>query len=597
VFRFAVWFWCFSAAAAPVITKVEPPSWRLGRSSTVRLLIRGSGLRDADVHGARGLEIIQSRPNDTGSYLFVDVKARRTGSYTLKISTHEGSATAAFQVLEPLPAKGRFQGFSHNDLMYMIVTDRFANGDSSNDDPAVSHGLFDRSKPRFYHGGDFQGIIDHLAYLRDLGVSAIWITPVYDNANTLGADGATGYHGYHPVDFYAVDEHFGTVEKLRELVDKAHQSGIKVILDMVMNHTGPAHPWVKNPPLDDWFHGTPEHHLNETFQIWTLLDPHAGFTLRDPVLDGWFVNELPDLNQDEPEVETYLIQNTLWWIANTGIDGARADAMPYVPRKFWSNWNAAIKKEYPDFTTVGEVFDGDTGVVSFFQGGSKGYDGVDTGMDALFDFPLYEGIRRAFGQGKTVAELPYTTAHDSLYNDSEKLVTFLGNHDVRRFLNEPGATIDGLNLAFAYLFTTRGIPMIYYGDEIAMRGGDDPDNRKDFPGGWNNDITSAFDPAKRTAEERKVFDFVRKLALLRQRTPDLRTGKLTQVGSSRDAYVFTRGSLIVLANNGAAPVKIEAPAAPGTWKDLLDVSVNVAVHERVMTVTVPPQSIMIMQQR
>src|SRR5581483_2897978 len=204
---------------------------------------------------------------------------------------------------------------------------------------------------------------------------------------------ATGYHGYHPVDYYGVEEHFGTLDKFRELVDKAHQNGIKVILDTVMNHTGAKHPWVEDPPLDDWYHGSPEKHLNETYQIWTLLDPHASFTMRDPVLYGWFANELPDLNQEEPEVTTYLIQNTLWWIANTGIDGIRADAMPYVPRKFWSDWNAAIHKEFPDFKTVGEAWDADPAVVSFFQGGAKGYDGIDTGMDALYDFPLYGAVR------------------------------------------------------------------------------------------------------------------------------------------------------------------------------------------------------------
>jgi glycosidase len=583
VARFVAWLWFFSAAAAPVISKVEPPNWWVGHSfSTVRLMLRGSGLRDAQIRGARGLEILESKPNDTGTTLFVDVKVHRAGSYTLKVSTHDGSADAKFDALAPLAPKGRFQGFSSNDLIYMIMIDRFADGDVSNDKG-------DRNDPRSYHGGDFQGIIDHLGYLKDLGVTAIWITPVYENA--------TAYHGYHAIDFYKVEEHFGTLDKLRELVDKAHQSGIKVILDMVVNHTGADHRWVKDPPLADWFHGTPEHHLNETFQIWTLLDPHAGRTMRDPVLDGWFADRLPDLNQEEPEVARYLIQNTLWWIASTGIDGIRADTMPYVPRQFWHDWNAAIHKEYPDFKTVGEVFDGDSGVVSFFQGGAEKYDGVDSGMDALFDFPLYGAVRRAFGQGKPVPDVAYIVGHDSLYTNPNYLVTFLGNHDVARFLNETGATADGLKLAFTYLFTTRGIPMIYSGDEIALRGGNDPDNRRDFPGGWKDDIRSAFNPQTRTEEERGLFDYIRKVALLRQQTPELRTGKLTQLGAGRDALVYTRGSLIVLINNGANEVKVQAPAAPGTWKNLLDVSVNVAVHERIMSLTVPARSAMIMEQR
>lgn len=595
--RLALWFCCLAAVAAPTVTKVDPPSWWTGHpTASVRLLIRGKGLRDADVKGARGLEVIQSRSNDDGTYLFVDVKPRRAGSYNLRITTRGGSANAPFEVLDPLPPKGRFQGFSSNDLIYMIMPDRFADGDPSNDDPPVSKGLTDRSRPRFYHGGDFQGIIDHLSYLKELGVSAIWLAPVYDNANTIGpGKDETGYHGYHPVDFYAVDEHFGTLAKLRELVDKAHQNGIKVILDMVLNHTGPLHPWLNDRPLDDWYHGTPEHHLNETYQIWTLLDPHAGATMRLPVLDGWFANTLPDLNQDEPEVKQYLIQNTLWWIESTGIDGIRADAMPYVPRTFWHDWNEAIKKAYPDFKTVGEVFDGDPSVVSFFQGGSTGYDGADTGMDALFDFPLYAVIRRAFAAGNAAAQLALITGHDSLYANSNDLVTFLGNHDVARFLSEPEATVKGLELAFTYLFTTRGIPMIYYGDEIGMRGGNDPDDRQDFPGGWKGDRGNAFEAASRTKEEAEIHDYVAKVAAIRHKTPDLRTGKLVQLGAGPDVYVYARGSLLVFINTGEKPMKVAAPASRGTWKDLLDPSVNIAVHENVITATVPARTAMIMQ--
>jgi len=588
--RFVAWLCSICAAAAPAITKVEPPNWWIPHSyNTVTLLLRGAGLKEAQVRAERGLEIIEAHSNDAGTYLFVEVKPHKAGSYVLKITTGDGSTTAPFEVLAPLPPKGRFQGFSSNDLIYMIMPDRFANGDPSNDDPPVSKGIFDRANARYYHGGDFQGIINHLDYLKDLGVTAIWLTPVYDNPN-VAYDNETGYHGYHSIDFYGVDEHFGSLEKLRELVDKAHAAGIKVILDMVMNHTGAQHPWVADPPMPDWFNGTPQRHLNETFQIWTLLDPHAGPAMRDPVLDGWFVNRLPDLNQNQPEVTRYLIQNTLWWIASTGIDGIRADTMPYVPRRFWHEWNAAIDKEYPNFRCVGEVFDGDPSVVSFFQGGAARFDNVDSGMDSVFDFPLYGAIRHAFGEGKTIAELPYEIAHDSMYTSPGDLVTFLGNHDVARFLNEPGATLDGLKLAFTFLLTTRGIPMIYYGDEIAMRGGNDPENRKDFP-------VEAFDGKTRTREQNSIFDYVHKLAQLRKENAELRTGKLTQLGAGRDVYIYSRGSLIIMLNNGANPVKVNAEAANGTWKNLLDVSVNVAVRNRLMEITVPPRSALIMMQR
>ncbi len=570
--RLALWLCCVSSFAAPAITRVEPPNWWAGQAYTqIRLLVQGTELKDAEVSASRGLEIIESKSNDAGTYLFVEAKVHRAGSFELKVKTKGGSAQAPFEVLTPMAKAGRFQGFSPKDLIYMIMPDRFSDGDPSNNKDA------DKANPTSYHGGDLQGIINQLGYLKDLGVTAIWLTPVCENG--------IAYHGYHAVDFYAIEPRFGTMAKFSELVEKAHQSGIKVILDMVMNHTGPAHPWVKNPPLPDWFHGTPEHHLNETYQIWTLLDPHAGPAMRAPVLDGWFANQLPDLNQEEPEVARYLIQNTLWWIASTGIDGIRADTLPYVPRQFWHDWSAAIKKEYPNFRVVGEVFDGDPGVVSFFQGGDAGFDGIDTGIDTLFDFPLYGALRRAFAEAKPVPELAYITAHDSLYRDSKDLVTFLGNHDVQRFMSDQGATLAGLKLAFTYLFTTRGIPMIYYGDELAMRGGADPDNRHDFPG------------EPKTDEERQMLDYVRKLAHLRQSTPELQTGKLTQVGVSKDAYVFRRGELIVMINNGAQPVKVEAEAAPGTWKDLLDNVGNIPVHEHSITVTVPPRSAAIMKQR
>ena len=235
--------------------------------------------------------------------------------------------------------------------------------------------------------------------------------------------------------------------------------------------------------------------------------------------------------------------------------------------------------------------------MSFFQGGAKGFDGVDTGIDCLFDFPLYGGIRRAFGQGKPIPELAYVTAHDSLYQDPGCLVTFLGNHDVMRFLPEQGTTDEGLTLAFTYLLTTRGIPMIYYGDEIAMRGGEDPDNRKDFPGGWKDDPSNAFNDQGRTQEARDVFNYVHRLAQLRQSTPDLRTGRLTQLGAGKNGYVYRRGGLIVLINDGAQPLRIETDATPGTWKDLLDNAGNVPVHDRIMTVTLPPRSAAIMKQR
>jgi glycosidase len=597
-------FLCAALSAAPVVTKVEPPSWWTGHSiNPVRVLIRGMSLTGARVQAEdSGISVGTPQVNANGTYLFIDVTIRRAGSHHLKITTADGSTSAPFEALDPLPRPGRFQGFSENDLIYLIMPDRFANGDPSNDDPAISKGLFDRAKPRYYHGGDLQGIIDRLNYLKDLGVTAIWINPVYDNVNHLNErekyDGQaiTDYHGYGAVDLYAVDEHLGDPAKLRELTDAAHRNGMKLILDMVANHTGPYHPWVADPPTPTWFHGTAAHHPTECWQTWTLIDPHAQPAFQTCTLDGWFLDILPDLNQDDPETARYLIQNTLWWVGVAGLDGIRQDTLPYVPRKFWRDWMAAINKEYPDLRVVGEMFDGDPALVSFFQGGRKQFDGVDSGVQSLFDFPQFYPIRRAFAQGHSIKELAVMLGHDYLYPNPNNLVTFLGLHDVERFMNEQGATAEGLKLAFTYLLTSRGIPMIYYGDEIAMRGGNDPDNRRDFPGGWPDDPKNAFTAQGRDAEQQAVFEYVRKLARLRSQTADLRSGAMEQIEVTDNIYAYRRGKIIVALNNDTKPAAVEVEAADGDWYDLLfGISATHATNG-VLKFSLPPRSAAILQQ-
>lgn len=487
---------------------------------------------------------------------FIDFKSGRVGRHLLR-------GGMPFEIVDPLPREGRFQGFSSEDVIYLIMPDRFARGAGG-----ISDALVDRSKARYYHGGNLQGIIDHLGYLQDLGVTAIWITPVYDNVNHLNerekydGEAITDYHGYGAVDFYRVEEHLGDLAKLRELVDAAHQRGLKVILDMVANHTGPYHRWVSDPPTPTWFNGTLRNHLDNNWQIWTLADPHATPAVRKPTLDGWFLNILPDLNQNDPEVARYLIQNTLWWIGATGIDGIREDTWPYVPRRFWRQWLAAIRSEYPKMRVAGEVFDPDPALVSSFQE-----------RQSLFDFPLYFEIRRAFIEGGPLREVAIMLARDRLYPDPNALVTFLGLHDVTRFMNEPGADAAGMKLAWTFLMTARGIPMIYYGDEIGMRGGKDPDNRRDFPGGWARDPRNAFKASGRTPDEQSVFERVRRLTHLRRELEPLRRGAMVTLDVQPQTWVYARGdSVIVALNNGRSEAEIECDARglrAGVWKDVL----------------------------
>ncbi len=313
----------------PKIIKVEPPSWWAGHTiNPVRLLVRGQNLSGARVRATTPtLQTSGLRINDRGTYLFVNVRVNanaRPGAYPLIVETATGRATISFQVEPPLNPRTRFQGISADDVIYLIMPDRFANGDPSNDKPADSPPeANDRKNARAYHGGDLRGIINRLPYLKALGVTALWLTPWYDNWNGVNKCDKpwcpnTYYHGYHAIDYYAVEDRFGDMATLRELVDKAHASGIKVIQDQVANHVGSRHPWVHDPPLDDWFHGTLAKHSLNKFQNSTLLSPHANRDEFRNTLDGWFNDDLPDMNQEQPEVARYEIQNSLWWIGITG---------------------------------------------------------------------------------------------------------------------------------------------------------------------------------------------------------------------------------------------------------------------------------------
>ncbi|HVG18758.1 MAG TPA: alpha-amylase family glycosyl hydrolase [Blastocatellia bacterium] len=601
-----------AAESAPEVLKVEPPNWWPRHSiNPVRVMIRGRNLAGARVE-ATGAGVSVTGPpkvNANGTYLFVDLSiapSARPGVRTLRITTARGRVDAPFEILMPLARAGRFQGVTNDDIIYLIMPDRFNNGDRSNDDPAKSKGLFDRSEPRRYHGGDLRGIIDRLPYLKDLGVTAIWLNPWYDNTDSPDVkevyDGkpTTGYHGYGAVDFYAVDEHLGDLGTLRELVEKAHAVGIKVIQDQVANHTGPYHPWVKDPPTPSWFNGTEAEHLNETWQTWALKDRHASPQVLRPVLDGWFINILPDLNQNDPEARRYIIQNTLWWVGATGLDAIRQDTLPYVPRAFWKDWMAAIKREHPRLNVIGETYDGDPAQVAFFQGGAKQWDGVDSGIDTEFDFPLFYAIRDAFAKGENVKKLAEVLSHDYLYANPDILVPFLGLHDMLRFMSEEKATREGLMLAQTFLMTTRGIPLVYYGDEIAMEGEGDPDNRRDFPGGFPGDGRDAFTSEGRTRHEREVFAHLKRVIRLRRELEPLRRGRLVTLAIADQHYAFARQtpreSVVVVFNNDKKEAQVEIDLSPlklargGTLVDRLTAAKDVRVDQSMARVTMPARS-------
>jgi glycosidase len=561
-------------AQAPVVTKVDPPNWWAGHSiNPVRILVRGRNLAGARLACGR-LTCANVRTNAAGTYAFADVRVpagTAPGSYPLTLSTARGSAPIAFSVSAPLAARGRFQGWTSDDVIYLIMPDRFANGDTANDEPAASRGIRDRANPRRYHGGDLAGVRARLPYLKALGVTAVWLNPVYDNTNSLDtietADGqpTTAYHGYHAIDYYGVEEHFGDLAEVRRLVDAAHAQGIKVILDMVANHTSAYHPWVDDSPTPTWYNGTRRSHLANTFQGWTIADPYSPPAMRRETLDGWFVNFLPDLNQGDPEVARYLTQNTLWWVGATGVDGIRQDTWQYVPRTFWRDWMTAINREYPRLKVVGEVLEGDPSLVAFHQGGRVGWDGVDPKVQYQFDFPVYFPLRDAFARGRALKPVAQMVARDHLYPRPNELVTLLGSHDERRFMGEPGATHEGLRLAYTFLLTYRGTPLLYYGDEIGLPGGGDPDNRRDFPGGFPGDARNAFEAAGRTPEQQATFSHVQRLLRLRAERADLRGPATEHLQVGEQTYVYRRGRTVVALNNDtkAAEVRVPAASVPG----------------------------------
>jgi neopullulanase len=601
----------------PEVLKVEPPNWWARHSiNPVRVMIRGRNLTGGQVQASGpGIKTELTRINAAGTYAFVDVliDANATaGRRALRIRTPVGTTEASFEISAPLARAGRFQGFNTDDVIYLIMPDRFSDGDPTNNDPIPSRGLYNRSKTRYYHGGDLQGVINHLSYLKSLGVTAIWLTPWYDNVNQLNerepypeAPGGpkqpiTDYHGYGAVDFYGIEEHFGTLAKLRELVDAAHRLGIKVIQDQVANHSGPYHPWVDDSPTPTWYNGTKESHLANTFQTWVLHDPHPVAGMKRETLEGWFIDILPDLNQNDDETARYIIQNTLWWIGVTGIDAIRQDTWQYVPNSFWRKWMAAIKREYLRFNVVGEVLDGDVAHCAFYQGGRVRFDGIDTGLYTLFDFPLLYPLRRAFGEGRPVKEIALILSHDQLYTNPNVLVPVIGNHDLSRFMNEPGATIAGLNLAHTLIMTMRGTPQIYYGDEIAMKGGGDPDNRRDFPGGFPGDTRNAFDKQGRTADEQLAFEHLQKLGRLRAELEPLRRGALVNLYVADQQYAYARrterASVIVAFNNENRPATIAFDVSAlgladgATVTDRLGAASDVLVESGKLKVSLPARA-------
>ena len=570
-FVLAFWLSCALGASwaqaprvqAPRIDKIDPPGWWASFPDPM-LLVYGEGLNHARITvDGTDVKLDHTQISDNGHWAFLWLKTADAGPQILWVTAtnDQGQARRAFPLAERSQDANAHAGFSSADALYLVMTDRFADGH-----PAKETRGYDRAAKKGRHGGDFAGIELHLGYLSELGVTALWTTPVASNG-----DMQESYHGYAATDLYAVDSHFGTLEDYQHLSDALHDRHMKLVIDLVPNHIGVKHPWVLDPPAPEWLHGTLEKHRLTQSNFYALVDPHAPRQAWSAITDGWFTDAMPDLNQENPLVARYLIQNALWWVETANIDGIRLDTFPYVDRAFWHDFHATLHSVYPHLTTVGEIFNGDPEVTSFFAGGVTRR-GIDTGLDTPFDFPLYFSLRDVLIHGKPMTDLVTVLRQDALYPHPERLVSFIGNHDTTRFMTEAGDSAARLKLALGMVSTLRGMPQIYSGDEIGMDGNADPDNRHDFPGGFTGDAHDAFTKASRTATEEEIFAWTSGLLKMRASYPALQFGIEQNLFADENVFVFLRSPdgtgcspdqhidrLLIVVNKGAQSNVIDLP--------------------------------------
>lgn len=526
--------------AAPKMIKIDPPNWWAGMPAPF-LLLRGEHLTEANFTMSDPrlhIDRVKTSANGHWAELWLNASPAKPETITLEARNADGQSTLQYRFDQKRATENSFAGFSSRDAMYLIMTDRFADGDLTNDGPegnqpeSSPEAAAQRADPRGWHGGDLRGIAQHLDYIQQLGFTTLWITPVYDNEHQ-----SSSYHGYGATDLYAVDPHYGSLPDLQALAAELHRRHMRLVLDTVPNHIGQNHPWIDDEPDPDWLHGTRANHHEPLGEFTSLVNPHAPERDKRNILDGWFANVLADLNQENPATAQYLIQNAIWWIEQTGADALRIDTFPYVGRPFWRDFHAQLHTIFPNVTTVGEVFNCDATITSAFAGGVT-RNGEDTGLYTPFDFPSYCALRDVFLKDAPMSHLVDVWRLDALYPHPERLIPFLGNHDTSRLISTSGATPEKVQLAFAVLLTMRGMPQVYSGDEIAMSGGDDPDNRRDFPGGWPGAAQNAF--AAPTPQQAAMRDWVQSLLTLRAKYPALQTGEMQILAADKDTLAYTR---------------------------------------------------------
>ena len=572
--------------AAVKIDRIEPTDWYVGlKDASLQLMVYGKDIKTADVTtDYPGVKIDSLVRLDSPNYLLVymNVKDAQPGTMTLLFQQGKQKKKVNY-TLKAREKKGEERyGFSNADVLYMLMPDRFASGRTDNDQiKGLRPYKNDRTQPSLRHGGDLEGIRQHLDYFKELGVTALWFTPVLENDSPDHGTQST-YHGYATTNYYRVDPRFGSNEEYRQLCDEAHAKGIKIVMDMIFNHSGYEHPWTLDMPSKDWLN-TPEwlspenqanavemktmdgaakvndKYLQTSYKLTPVVDPYASKIDLHETVDGWFVPTMPDLNQRNPHVIKYLIQNSIWWIETVGIDGIRMDTYPYADRDAMAQWMKIIGEEYPNFNTVGETWVTEPAYTAAWQKDSK-LSEKNSYLPTVMDFAFYDRINQAKNE-ETDAwwngfnRIYNNFVYDYLYPNPSNVMAFLENHDTDRFLGEGKDTV-ALKQALALLLTVNRTPQLYYGTEVLMNGTKhitDGNVRKDFPGGFPGDTKNCFTREGRTQAENAMFDWLSRLLHWRQGNDVIIKGKQTQFIPFNGIYVIARqynGKTVLTILNG-----------------------------------------------
>lgn len=552
------------AVAAFSVDKIDPPYWWVGmRDTSLQLQVRGENIRSADFSvdypGVRVDSVARLDGSPNWQFVYLDISPdTKPGTMKLQWKADGKTVKRDFELKARREMKGA-QGFSAADVLYMIMPDRFASGGKKHpgEKSLKNQSATDRTNPNARHGGDLKGIADHIGYIDSLGVTAVWLNPVLENDMPRGS-----YHGYATTDYYRVDPRFGTNEEYARLTDSLHSKGIKMVMDMIFNHSGSHHPWALDPPASDWFNHQ-NNYVQTNYRLSTITDPYASEYDKDLTVNGWFVEEMPDLNQKNPHLMKYLVQNSIFWIEDAQIDGIRMDTYPYADMAEMGKWIDAVKAEYPGFNIVGECWYGSPAGEQFWQTGSAlaAAKGVDTRLPVVMDFPLsilcadLKPFKVDSQAWNGINEVYDHFALDYVYADPMNVLRFLDNHDTDRFILDMPENLDAWKQAVAMLLTVPGIPQLYYGTELLMNGSKEKSDgyvRRDMPGGFKGDKRNGFNAEGRSALQNEAYDFIATINQWRKTSDAVGKGDMKHFMPTNGVYLYRRKygpeEVIVLLN-------------------------------------------------